>query len=184
MSLEKRPASRIPEGNKLPLKISTQQHVAESGESSVWGTVVQDSKEQERLIALKQIRREAFASDEEMRASKEFYDFLKAFPGFGAFVPDTLYFKARMTSGSAPKRLLFSVSSKGRPLTRYLMMSCIKTQELLNSFWSSRMRQWTYSKRLARKDRLNPILELQEQRQMRRSNTRIVSEIRVIQPMC
>lgn len=116
MNSEKRPSSQIPEENRLPLKIGEQTHIAESGESNVWETVIQDSKEQERLIALKQIRREAFASDEEMQASKEFYDFLKAFSGFGKFVPETLYFKARMTSADAPQAFAIQHFLKGRTI--------------------------------------------------------------------
>ena len=75
-----------------------------------------DVKEQERLIALKQIRREAFASDREMRTSREFYEFLKGFPGFGKFVPDTLYFKARMTSADAPQAFAIQHFLKGRTI--------------------------------------------------------------------
>src|ERR1035437_2472716 len=114
MSFEKRPAPRIPEKNELPLKINDQEHIAESGESSVYRTDVQDSKEQGHTIALKQNRREAFASDDEMHKSKEFYEFLKAFPGFGKFVPDTLYFKARMTSDSVPQAFAIQHFLKGR----------------------------------------------------------------------
>ena len=89
----------IPEKNQLPLKIRGQEHLATSGESNVWKVAVLDGKEPERehAIVLKQSRRLAFASDEEMRASKKFYEFLKNFPTFGNFVPETLYFKARMT---------------------------------------------------------------------------------------
>ncbi len=116
MSFEKRPTPRIPEKNDLPLKINGQEHIAESGESSVFRADVQDSKEKERTVALKQNRREVFASDEEMRKSKEFYDFLKTFPGFGKFVPETLYFKARMTSDSAPQSFAIQYFLKGRTI--------------------------------------------------------------------
>jgi len=116
MSFEKRPTPRIPEKNELPLKIGGQEHITESGESSVYKTDVQDSKEQGHTIALKQNRREAFASDEEMHKSKEFYDFLKAFPGFGKFVPDTLYFKARMTSADAPQAFAIQHFLNGRTI--------------------------------------------------------------------
>ncbi|MHB8860454.1 MAG: hypothetical protein ACYC48_01825 [Minisyncoccota bacterium] len=115
MSMEK-PTPRIPEKHELPLNISGHKHIAESGESSVFGATVQDSEEKERNIALKQNRREAFASDEEMQKSKEFYEFLKAFPGFGKFVPDTLYFKARMTSADAPQAFAIQSLLKGRTL--------------------------------------------------------------------
>ena len=115
MGFEK-PTSRIPERNELPLNISAHEHIAESGESSVFRTDVQDSKEQGHTIALKQNRRETFATDEEMRKSKEFYDFLKAFPGFGKFIPETLYFKARMTSDDAPQAFAIQHFLKGRTI--------------------------------------------------------------------
>ncbi len=100
MSMERGLPSPVPEKNELPLKIHTQVPIAESGESSVLKAAVQDSQEQKRLIALKQIRRHEFATDEAMRASKEFYDFLKGFPGFGTFVPDTLYMNY---AGASPR---------------------------------------------------------------------------------
>jgi|SRR3989338_7271004 len=103
MSLESGSMRRIPKENQLPLRVEEHSLLAESGESDVWKSAVLDSNEQERMIALKQVRREAFASDEEMKSSKEFYDFLKNFPEFGKFVPETLYFKARMTADSAPQ---------------------------------------------------------------------------------
>ncbi|MBU6388567.1 hypothetical protein KGQ72_01680 [Patescibacteria group bacterium] len=115
MSLEKKPAPHIPEKNELPLKITEHRHIAESGESSVYETTV-EAQEREQSIALKQNRKEIFASDEEMRKSKEFYDFLKAFPGFGKFVPETLYFKARITSDSAPQAFAIQHFLKGRTI--------------------------------------------------------------------
>ena len=93
----------LPEDNELPLNIQESGRHAEGAESTVWKTLVQDQKEQDKLIALKQIRREQFASDEEMQKSKSFYDFLKSFPEFGKFVPDTLYFKARVSPNDKPQ---------------------------------------------------------------------------------
>ena len=116
MGFEKRPVPRIPEKNLIPLKINAQEHIAESGESEVWKVRAQDSHEQEHHIALKQNRQEAFASDEEMQKSKKFYEFLKAFPGFGKFVPETLYFKARMTEEHAPQAFAIQSLLKGRTL--------------------------------------------------------------------
>ena len=116
MSFEKTPAPHIPEKNELPLNISKQKHIAESGESSVWRADVQDSNKLERLIALKQVRREAFASDEEMKISKEFYEFLKTFPEFGKFVPETLYFKARMTADQSPQAFAIQHFLAGRTI--------------------------------------------------------------------
>ena len=108
----------VPETNKLPLKLGRQGHIAQSGESNVWEVTTLDSKGQERLIVLKQIRRDAFATDEEMRASKQFYEFLKAFPRFGQFVPDTLYFKARMTAEDPPKAFAIQKYLQGRTIDR------------------------------------------------------------------
>ncbi|MBI4114392.1 MAG: hypothetical protein HY445_00950 [Candidatus Niyogibacteria bacterium] len=96
MNAEKVP---LPQNNELPLNIRESKKHTEGLESIVWKTLVQNKDEQEKLVALKQIKREQFATDEEMRKSKEFYDFLKGFPKFSKFVPDTLYFKARMSSG-------------------------------------------------------------------------------------
>lgn len=117
--MEKFPSSkapRIPEENALPLDVREHTLIAESGESNVWKARVQDSQGRERHIALKNVRREAFATDAEMQASKEFYEFLKAFPGFGKFVPETLYFKAKMTNESAPQAFVIQSLLKGRTL--------------------------------------------------------------------
>lgn len=51
-----------------------------------------------------------------MHKSKEFYDFLRAFPGFGKFVPETLYFKSRITSASAPQAFAIQQFLKGRTI--------------------------------------------------------------------
>jgi hypothetical protein len=114
MSLEK--PSRIPENHKLPLDIREQAGIAKSGESDVWKVTAQESGGEERHIALKQNRREAFATDEEMQKSKEFYEFLKAFPGFGKFVPETLYFKARVADGEKPQSFAIQSLLEGRTL--------------------------------------------------------------------
>jgi len=87
----------LPKRNELPLDVQASENVAEGGESTVWRVQARTPEAEDRLIALKQVRKESFASDEEMKKSKDFYDFLKSFPDFGTFVPDTLYFKARMT---------------------------------------------------------------------------------------
>ncbi|HEV8666391.1 MAG TPA: hypothetical protein VN665_00900, partial [Candidatus Paceibacterota bacterium] len=72
--------------------------------------------EQDRLIALKQVRREVFANDEEMRKSKAFYDYLKNSPGFGEFVPDTLYFKARLHEGDEPTAFILQQFLEGKTI--------------------------------------------------------------------
>src|SRR5579864_1990815 len=88
----------IPIDHELPLNIQTSEKVAESGESTVWKSAVKSVEKQEKLIALKQVRREEFGSMEGMIASKKFYDFLKQFPKFSKAVPDTLYFIAKMSA--------------------------------------------------------------------------------------
>src|ERR1051326_6584338 len=93
----------LPENNSLPLNIKESEQKFHARESTMWKTVAQDKEGQDRLVALKQVHREQFATEEEMRKSQEFYKFLKEFPGFGKFVPDTLYFKARATPDSAPQ---------------------------------------------------------------------------------
>lgn len=115
MSIEKHQSRRIPEENRLPLKIEEQEHIAESGESNVWKTAVHGNEGQKSIV-LKQNRRTEFASDAEMQESKKFYEFLKAFPGFGKFVPDTLYFKARMTTGDTPQAFAVQRFLDGRTI--------------------------------------------------------------------
>lgn len=70
------------------------------------------------MIALKQVKREAFATPEAMRADKEFYEFLKSFPGFGKFVPETMYFKAQMTKDAAPQLFRLQRFMEGRAVDR------------------------------------------------------------------
>ncbi len=116
MNMERPSAPHLPEDNRLPLKVNESEHIAESGESTVWKMGIQDSRGNEQHIALKQNRREAFASDEEMQKSKEFYEFLKSFPGFGKFVPETLYFKARVAEGDTPQAFAIQSLLEGRTL--------------------------------------------------------------------
>ena len=87
----------------------------EAGESTVWKTLAQNKEGQDELIVLKQVRKEAFASEEEMQASQKFYSFLKNFPGLGKFIPDTLYFKARVTSDSNPQAFRLQHFIEGKP---------------------------------------------------------------------
>lgn len=93
----------LPEEHKLPLRIKELESHAHGSESTVWKVLAKNPEDQEQLIALKQIRKESFASEAEMQKSKEFYDFLKNLPEFGKFVPDTLYFKARVSEGDEPQ---------------------------------------------------------------------------------
>src|SRR6185295_1896572 len=78
----------IPDEHELPLNVAASEVHATGGDSETWKVRVTDVHEQEKLIALKQVRREAFADDAAMAESKKFYDFLKEYPGFGRFVPD------------------------------------------------------------------------------------------------
>ena len=88
----------------LPLNIKEGENFAEGGESKVWNIQTQNKDGTEQAhVALKESKREAFATEEEMKKSKEFYDFLKNFPGFGKFVPETLYFKAQETADPKDK---------------------------------------------------------------------------------
>lgn len=114
--MEKFEKQSLPQNNRLPLKVTSSEFVTRSGESDVWKTAVTDVAQQDHLIALKQARREAFVSDEEMRKSKEFYEYLKTFPGFGAFVPETHYFKARLTAGDAPQAFALQQFLQGKTI--------------------------------------------------------------------
>ena len=92
----------LPKENTLPLNTKLIEKNSEGRESNVYKTTVETGKSEE-VLALKEIRREAFASDEEMHKSQKFYEFLKTYPEFGRFVPDTLYFKAKTTPDSKPQ---------------------------------------------------------------------------------
>jgi len=93
----------IPEKNELPLRIIESEEFEHQGmESTVAKVKVLDKDEQEKLIALKKVKREEFASVEEMKRAKEFYDYLKNLPGFSKFVADTIFLKAREIPGENP----------------------------------------------------------------------------------
>ncbi len=110
------PSHPVPKENRLPLHIQEHKPLAESGESTVSAIQARDAEGKEHSLALKENRKEAFASDEEMHKSKAFYEYLKNFPGFGTFVPDTLYFKARMTDYDTPQSFAIQNLLKGRTL--------------------------------------------------------------------
>jgi len=115
MSLE-RPS--LPKKNELPLKVTDSELLARSGESDVWRTDVTDSNAREQGIALKQNRREEFASDEEMQRSKQYYEYLKSFRGFGKFIPETLYFKARVEEGGPVQSFCIQKLLPGKTINR------------------------------------------------------------------
>ncbi|MEI6281036.1 MAG: hypothetical protein WCP17_03510 [bacterium] len=105
--------------SELPLNIISGESHAEGGESMVSTIKARNaSTEKEVDIVLKENKRESFATDEEMQESKKFYEFLKNFPGFGKFVPDTLYFKARDTREDTPKAFCIQKFAKGERIDR------------------------------------------------------------------
>lgn len=108
----------LPEENMLPLKVGRSKKGPEHGDSTLWKVAAQKPEGVEKLIALKQVKREDFATPEAMRADKEFYEFLKNFPGFGKFVPDTMYFKAQMTKDAAPQLFRLQRFIEGRAADR------------------------------------------------------------------
>ena len=97
----------------------------------MWKTKIQNGEGVDSLIALKQIRKEAFADEAEMKRSKEFYEFLKNFPGFGKFVPDTLYFKARVTKDSEPQAFCVQQYIEGERIDRISDDELYKDQEVV-----------------------------------------------------
>lgn len=116
MGMESRGINK--DNNTMPLNIKALEKHASGGGSTIWKADVQNGEGIEKLIALKQVRRETFATDDEMKKSKEFYDFLKNFPGFGKFVPDTLYFKARVAADSNPQAFCIQQFIEGEGIDR------------------------------------------------------------------
>ena len=115
---KKEETASLPEENELPLNIKESEKLVEGGESTVWKTLVRSKDGVDGLIALKQAHKEIFANKEEMRESQKFYEFLKNFPEFGKFVPDTLYFKARETSDSHPQAFCLQRFIEGERIDR------------------------------------------------------------------
>jgi len=105
----------LPDENLLPLKIKDSKKHAEHGESTVWEVEAEDKKGQEKDIILKQVHKEEFASPEERRADREFYEFLKKSP-IGKFVPDTLHFIAQLTPDSPPQEFRIQQFIDGKPI--------------------------------------------------------------------
>ncbi len=107
----------IPENNTLPLNIKESDLFVEGGESTVWRTLVEDRNHQDVRVALKQTRKTRFADDAEMQKSKKFYDLLKNSSDFGKFVPETLYFKAQMSSDASPQSYSLQRFIEGTPIS-------------------------------------------------------------------
>jgi hypothetical protein len=109
----------IEKPSTLPINIVSGEKHAEGGESDVWKINTQNQKTGEQIdVALKQSKRESFATEEEMQKSKKFYEFLKSFPGFGKFVPDTLYFKAQETKDATPQSYCIQKFTEGERIDR------------------------------------------------------------------
>ena len=53
-----------------------------------------------------------------MYAEKTFYRFLKDFPGFGKFVPESMYFRARLTKDAEPQLFRIQPFIEGRAVDR------------------------------------------------------------------
>ncbi len=116
MSFEK--PQPIPENNELPLQIEESEPNEEQGrDTKVWKIKVPKGEKTESF-ALKQVRKDEFATEEEMKKSKEFYDFIKGHEKFGAFVPDTLYFKARENSKDTPHAYRLQRLLEGRGIDK------------------------------------------------------------------
>ncbi|HTE48985.1 MAG TPA: hypothetical protein VK675_03705 [Candidatus Paceibacterota bacterium] len=105
--------------SRIPLKIERGKKHAEGGESDVWEIHTKSGEGANAdHIVLKISKDETFATEEEMRKAEEFYRSLKNFPGFGKFVPDTIYFKAQETEDAVPKAFCIQQFIKGERIDR------------------------------------------------------------------
>ncbi len=114
MSFEK---PNLPQKNELPLNIKESRAIAKGHESTVWG-VEAENKEGIKQVVLKETREQKFATEEEMQESKKFYEYLKNFPGFGKFVPDSLYFKARESADKNPQAYVLQHFMEGKTINK------------------------------------------------------------------
>lgn len=104
---------------KLPINIESGKKHAEGGESEVWEVHTKSGEGANAdHIVLKISKDESFATDEEMQKAEDFYKFLKNFPGFGKFVPDTIYFKAQETEEDGPKAFCIQQFKIGERIDR------------------------------------------------------------------
>lgn len=95
-NLESASDKKIPQENRLPLRVRDSQLLSAAGkESEVHQVVVTDHASVERLIALKEMRSVVLANDEEMVKLKAQYESMKNDPAFGKFVIDTYFIKAQ-----------------------------------------------------------------------------------------
>jgi len=104
---------------KLPLDIEEGKEIAEGGESKIWEIHTRSGEGADaEHIVLKISKDETFATEEEMQKAEDFYKFLKNFPGFGKFVPDTIYFKAQETEEDIPRAFCVQQFKKGERIDR------------------------------------------------------------------
>lgn len=118
MSKESSKFESLPEENTLPLRIKASEKIAEHGESTAWKVMAGTPEGRERLVALKEVRELKFANEAEMKKDRAFYDFLKNYPGFGKFVPETLHFKARATEESEPQLFRLQKYVEGKTIDK------------------------------------------------------------------
>ncbi len=110
----------IPQEHQLPLNIIKSDPLGSPGrESALYRAEVMDKNNEGKLIALKKIKKEEFSTVEEMKKSKAFYEYMKNLPGFGKFVPDTLYFIARETAQDSPRGYMLQKLIKGKRLDEF-----------------------------------------------------------------
>ncbi len=62
----------LPKENELPLSIRESKKISSHGDSIAWQVAAQTTEGREKMIALKQVKSEDFASPEQMRADKKF----------------------------------------------------------------------------------------------------------------
>ncbi|HYF04675.1 MAG TPA: hypothetical protein VEA59_00735 [Patescibacteria group bacterium] len=97
---------RIPAENSLPFKFADATTIGEGKDSVVDKIRAEVTETQSGVelkdMALKEMKREEYADIDEMKKSKGYYEFLKQFPEFGKFVPETTFFVAKKTEGEKP----------------------------------------------------------------------------------
>jgi hypothetical protein len=98
----------LPKDHQLPIDIQDSSLLAVGGRSKVWRVDVRNVEaadngtgvEKVDTVILKEILETRTKVGDVLRANQDFYDYLKSFPGFGKFVPETSHFKAKKTADS------------------------------------------------------------------------------------
>jgi len=117
--------------NELPLNVLESKEMEQQGIDTVVSKArVSGRNDKEEKIALKKVNREAFASEEKMKKSKEFYDYMKSMPDFGKFVADTLYFKAQETPEEGPRAYRLQKLIEGERIDNLADEALYKDQEI------------------------------------------------------